>query len=254
MKNTTSNKILAFIKQNNGSTAKDIITHLERNATGIFRHLRKLQEQRKIYKIGKPPYVKYYAYINMENKPKAEEDVFNWVVSGGSQYINPDVFCSSRDTFQTRIDHLINNLKTAVKNDDLVYLIAAVVGEIGNNSFDHNLGHWRDAPGVYFKLELSEREIILADRGQGVYATIKGVRPQVKNEEEALKVAFTELVSGRAPEKRGNGLKFVKKIIEDNQLNLRFFTGNAIGQINSAGLEIKKTDMQIPGTLAIIKF
>lgn len=254
MTNLTSNKILAFIKQNNGSTAKDIIAHFERNAAGIFRHLRKLREQSKIYKIGKPPRVHYFAYINMDNKPKAEEDVFNWVVSGGPQYVNPDIFCSSRDTFQTRIENLINNLKTAVKNDGLIYLIAAVVGEIGNNSFDHNIGHWRDVPGIYFKLELTEREIILADRGQGVYATIKGVVPQVKDEAEALKVAFTELVSGRAPEKRGNGLKFVKKIIEDNQLNLRFFTGNAVGEINGAGLEIKKTDMQIPGTLAIIKF
>jgi molybdopterin converting factor small subunit len=251
---STPDKIFAFIKQNNGSTAKGIIDSLELNAAGIFRHLRRLQEQRKIYKIGKPPKVKYYAYINMDNKLKAEEGVFNWAVSGGSQYINSDIFCFSRDIFQARIDHLISSLKTIIKNDDLVYLLAAVAGEIGNNSFDHNLGHWRDAPGVYFKLELSEREIILADRGQGVYATIKGVRPQVKNDEEALKVAFTELISGRAPEKRGNGLKFVRKIIEENKLNLRFFTGNAVCRINGAGMEIKKNDIQVPGTLVIIKF
>jgi len=35
--------------------------------------------------------------------------------------------------------------------------------------------------------------------------------PELSTDEEAVRTAFTKVVSGRAPESRGNGLKFVRK-------------------------------------------
>ncbi len=51
--------------------------------------------------------------------------------------------------------------------------------------------------------------IIIADRGRGIMETLKKVKPGLANDMDALTVVFTERISGRAPEARGNGLKFV---------------------------------------------
>ena len=84
--------------------------------------------------------------------------------------------------------------------------VTAVTGEIGNNSFDHNLGNWPNVPGVFFAHNATRRHVILADRGVGIRSTLTRVRPEISSDAEALHIAMTEAVSGRAPENRGNGL------------------------------------------------
>lgn len=49
---------------------------------------------------------------------------------------------------------------------------------------------------------------IIADRGRGIFASLKAVRHELQTDSDALRTALLEQVSGRAPEKRGNGLKF----------------------------------------------
>ena len=73
---------------------------------------------------------------------------------------------------------------------------------------------------------MRNRKIVLADRGQGILTTLKRVRPELINSSEAMRLAFTETISGRYPETRGNGLKFVRSII-GNPFSLTFQTGNA---------------------------
>lgn len=103
-------------------------------------------------------------------------------------------------------------------------------------------------------MDLSARVIILVDRGQGVLATIKRVRPRTPDDKSALLTAFTEIISGRYPEQRGNGLKYVKKVMDENNLYLEFYSGRAEAKISNGNLTIEKIDKYIPGTLAIIKF
>ncbi len=86
---------------------------------------------------------------------------------------------------------------------ELFSLLVSVAGEIGNNSFDHNLGLWPDTPGVFFGYDLNKKQIVLADRGVGVLKTLKRVRPGLARDADALEVAFTEVISGRAPERQG---------------------------------------------------
>jgi sensor histidine kinase regulating citrate/malate metabolism len=134
-------------------------------------------------------------------------------------------------------------------------LIVAVAGEIGNNSFDHNLGNWPDEPGVFFGFDLSKRCIVLADRGQGVLQTLRKVRPEIPDDNEALKVAFTEVISGRAPEERGNGLKFVRNVVAKNDMRLFFKTGEAELEIfDESHLVIKKSANPIRGCIVLITF
>lgn len=166
-----------------------------------------------------------------------------------------DVYCQTRDEFQARLEILQSVLSRSTPLPAMS-LITAVAGEIGNNSFDHNLGNWPDIPGIYFSYNMRNRIIVLADRGQGVLTTLKRVRPDLNNAALALKVAFTETISGRQPEARGNGLKFVREVIVNNPLTLFFQTGNAFLQLkqHTPDIVVQRAETAIKGCFAIIGF
>ncbi len=252
IKQDTKKLILDFIAIHQGVKAHDIIINFSLNAAGIFRHLKNLCASHSIYKMGRPPKVTYFAYNNMPADNFLKQQI-NWAMSGGQQFLLPDSLCATRDIFQARLERSAKSL-IELTNENLAYLLIAVAGEIGNNAFDHNLGNWRDVMGLNFAFNLSEKEILLADRGQGMLKTIQNVKPDVMDDATALRVAFTETISGRYPEQRGNGLKFVKKIVEENNLYLEFYSGRAVCIIDSNGLKIDGSRHIIPGTLALIKF
>lgn len=183
-----------------------------------------------------------------------QEIAFQWVASEFSEKPKDDYYCETRDIFQARLDRMIGDLiREKQADEDDIYLISAMAGEIGNNSFDHNLGIWPDIMGVFFGYEFwgGGLKIILADRGQGLFKTLKRVKPELKNDSEALFAAFNERISGRAPESRGNGLKFVKENIKDKKMHLRFSSGNAEALLNEK-MEISKVNYNTRGCLAII--
>jgi hypothetical protein len=62
----------------------------------------------------------------------------------------------------------------------LFSLLTSVAGEIGNNSYDHNLGQWPDIPGIFFAYDLNKKQIALADRGVGILETLRKVKPELK--------------------------------------------------------------------------
>ncbi len=167
-----------------------------------------------------------------------------------------DYYCQTRDVFQTRLDRMMHSLlREGNKKEGDVYIVSAVIGEVGNNSFDHNLGNWPDIMGVFFGHEFSDGalKIVLVDRGRGVFATLKKVKPELKNDAEALETAFLERISGRAPEKRGNGLKFVKEIIQDKKMHLTFISGNARANLNEK-MEITEIDDSVNGCFSMLSF
>ncbi|MEK7635684.1 MAG: hypothetical protein AAB405_01180 [Patescibacteria group bacterium] len=183
------------------------------------------------------------------------KNVYRWVSARIEDVdVQSEYSCGTRDIFQARLEKMAQELiKGGGITENDIYIVSAITGEIGNNSFDHNLGSWPDMAGVFFGYFLENRKlkIVLADRGQGVLATLKRVRPELKNDSEALKTAFTEKVSGRAPENRGNGLKFVKENVEERKMHLIFISGNAKIELNEK-MEIKTTDESIRGCLAIL--
>lgn len=177
--------------------------------------------------------------------------------AGGSEGYDPEpeYFCKTRDVFQARLEHFQANLTKEI-NPNFASLISAIAGEIGNNSFDHNLGNWPDILGVYFAYSLSEKKIILADRGLGILSTLKRARPSLTDHKEALMVAFTETVSGRSPESRGNGLKFVRNVVVQNPLSLFFQTGDATINLNNNNtvVKVEETKEPIRGCLAVVEY
>ena len=69
-------------------------------------------------------------------------------------------------------------------------------------------------------------------------------------------VAFTEIVSGRNPEKRGNGLKVVRDVMESKKIGLLFRSGLGIVNIpkEPGKMRIDMTNENIRGTYAVITF
>ena len=180
---------------------------------------------------------------------------YDWITADSENVdVVSDYYCQTRDIFQARLNKMIDDL---LRSDNIktekAYLISAVAGEIGNNSFDHNLGNWTDVMGIFFAYDFIDNKfrIALADRGQGIFKTLKKVKPELENDSEALHTAFTERISGRAPEARGNGLKFSKESVEKENMHLVFTSGNAQAELNKE-MKIKRSDENIKGCLAIL--
>jgi hypothetical protein len=188
-------------------------------------------------------------------KENLEKLAYDWVTLETNKVDTKSVYyCKTRDIFDGRLNKMVNDLlKSGVMKEELVYIVSAMAGEIGNNSFDHNIGNWPEVMGIFFSYNTVDNKfkVVLADRGQGVLKTLKRVRPALKNDAAALRVAFTEKISGRAPESRGNGLKFVKENIKKEKMYLTFISGDAQAELNK-GIKIRETK-KIRGCLAILK-
>lgn len=179
----------------------------------------------------------------------------NWSFAKKAIDLPSRFYCQDAFVFKARLSKLEAVLQKEENLKDSFSLVTSVVGEIGNNSFDHNLGNWPGLPGIFFGYDLNKRKIILADRGQGVLTTLKKVRPNLKDDKEALLVAFTETLSSRKPEHRGNGLKYVKKVIQNNPMSLWFHSGRAIVHlINNKDLVIAKTKEKMNGCFVILTY
>ena len=136
-------------------------------------------------------------------------------------------YCPTSAVFQARLVKMERMLMEKPGFEKLYSLIVLVAGEIGDNSFAHNLGKWPDTPGIFFGYDIKKGIIVLADRGLGILETLRRVRPGLSTHVKAVEVAFTEFLSGRAPEKRGNGLKLVREVVLANPIDLFFTSGDA---------------------------
>jgi len=178
-----------------------------------------------------------------------------WAMEGETEP-NGMFYCPTRPVFEARNAAMEKLLERSI--GEVYSLISSSAGEMGNNSFDHNLGKWPDIPGIYFSYSIEERKIVLADRGLGILKTLQQIIPSLSVDKEALHIAFTEVITGRAPEKRGNGLKYVRRNVENGYFSLTFQTGDA-ELILKAGEKfssenIRKTDLPIHGCIALIQF
>lgn len=193
--------------------------------------------------------------LTMKTASKTNDDIiaraFLWVTKPSPITLQSEIYCQTRDIFQVRLQTFTEHLEAKMGTG--AYLVSAVGGEIGNNSFDHNQGNWPDMPGILFAH--TKKTVVLADRGQGVLKTLQNVRPQIKNDRQALKIAFTEVISGRFGEKRGNGLKFVSSIVSDNKWLLEFRSGKAILRLSGGGkMKIIPSSKTIKGCMAVLKY
>ena len=165
----------------------------------------------------------------------------------GSFSESKECFSDTRDVFSARLQSYVLEFNK--------YLEAAVIGEIGNNTFDHNFIFEDSFPrGVYCNFLYQQKYTVLADFGKGVKGSLLSVLPSINNDLEAVETAFTKRISGRSPEQRGNGLKFVSETIKQNGWHLFFQSGNGSCSIDKSGISFTEKSISLKGCLAIINF
>ena len=173
------------------------------------------------------------------------QNCLNWFSSDNLPKDDNHHLSQTRDLFQARLGQFVQELIGGFKiQEQDAFLLSAIIGEVGNNSFDHNLGQWKDIPGCWLEYASTDTyiDVYIADRGQGIRASLQHVKPDIESDNEALTIAFTKRLSGRAPEKRGNGLKFVRDIINDNpQRGLLCASGSGI--ISFGGIKKELNDL-----------
>ena len=177
-----------------------------------------------------------------------------WAFNSSPRPPQANFHCRTRDVFQARLESFQHKL-TKLTNIQTSSLITAIAGEIGNNSFDHNLGNWPDILGIFFSFTPSKK-VVLADRGQGILTTLKRVDSTLKTHAQALTTAFTKTISARPLESRGNGLKFVKSIVTSHPFKLSFQTGNALLELSKKEnlVNVKVAQETLRGCFVIIEY
>lgn len=245
MRTETRAKILEIITQQRGTRPIELVMRLGITAQAIHRHLRALVAAGMIEAKGRGPKTRY-CRAGVPDLDGARR----WFSSVGTPDKNPSEFvCETRDVFAARIGRLGAEARQRVSGPELSLLVSAA-GEIGNNCFDHNLGQWRDVPGCWFESQSTGDLlwIAIADRGQGVFRSLARVDPSLKDEQSALLAAFERALSGRAPEQRGNGLKFVRNIVSEGAgRGLACRSGAATIHYGSLGPECRAELARLPG-------
>ena len=168
------------------------------------------------------------------------------LIEESSQNKDTDFFCITRDIFQARLDSFIFKSQK--------YMESALIGEIGNNTFDHN---WKFAEnkmrGAYLNLSFQKKYVLLADYGRGIKESLSSVI-NLSSDLEAVEAGFTKQISGRLPEQRGNGLKFVAETIKSKKWKLYFQTGNAYCTIENGNITFSQAEDYYTGCFAILDF
>ena len=156
-----------------------------------------------------------------------------------------DYISKTRDIFDARLYSFTNRTQN--------WLFGAIIGEIGANTFDHNFTFPLDCPkGVFFDSESSSDFVYLCDFGAGLKKTLSRTIIDIQDDRTAIETAFTKPVSGRAPELRGNGLKFTISSIVENKWNLFYQSGNAVCLADKNGFSFRLSDFSFDGCFCIL--
>ena len=182
-----------------------------------------------------------------------------WYAASEPPAADPEV-CASRDVFEGRLDGLLRTLLRTGWTADAAALVVAVLGEVGNNCFDHNLGQWRDAAGCHlgWETDVAASLFWVVDRGVGILETLRRADPALDTPQRAVEAAFARALSGRTPERRGNGLKFVRAVVnghESRALLCRSQGGVArFGGLASALAEVEErlAVVTVPGVAVVL--
>lgn len=237
MKTETRSNIVRLIREG-GLRPIELVKKLKISPQAIHRHLKSLALGGFLEIRGRGPKTRYF----IAGEPDFER-ARRWHAARGLPTENPrELICETRDVFAARLARLGALAKEGLNAEETALTIS-VVGEIGNNCFDHNIGSWREVPGCWFETQRSGRRlwICIADRGQGVFRSLSRADSSIQDEQTALFAAFDRKISGRKQENRGNGLKFVRNImVQGDRRGISCRSGSALVEYGALGLECRE--------------
>ncbi|GEM_PF-926733 len=165
--------------------------------------------------------------------------------------------CTYRDEFNARLS---SNIRLMLRNFGLrgedEQRVTSLIGELGNNVFDHNEGVWPTNVGgaIMVAQNYPEKkfiEIAIADPGIGFLGSLKVRDPNLANDVDAIQLGLTG-VTGRVGEKRGNGLRLVQDwTINKFNGKVRVHSGEGLVVVDEQGQKSSVVN-RILGTLASV--
>lgn len=164
------------------------------------------------------------------------------------------VHCLYRDEFNVRLERFIQMFRNFGLSDQDSFLATGVVGELGNNVFDHNSFSWpTNISGSVIMAQNYPKmrciEVAIGDPGIGFRGSLAVAFPQLKSDVEAIRTGLAGH-SGRIGETRGNGLRLIQ------QWTIQNFSGTVMVQSGDGLVIVRKgqiedrTVQRIVGTLA----
>ncbi len=168
--------------------------------------------------------------------------------------IHEIVHCSYRDDFNARLGRFIGMFQNFGLSIEDSQRATAVIGELGNNVFDHNSGSWpTNTVGCIIAAQHYPKkrtiEIAIADPGIGFLGSLSAAFPNMKDDITAIKKGLAGN-SGRIGEVRGNGLRLVQHWTINNFLGtVMIHSGNGLVVVDRTGMK-SFTVNKIAGTLA----
>lgn len=168
--------------------------------------------------------------------------------------IHEILHCSYRDDFNARLGRFISMFQNFGLSIEDSQRATAVIGELGNNVFDHNSGSWpANTVGCIIAAQHYPKkrtiEIAIADPGIGFLGSLNAAFPNMKDDIAAIKMGLAGN-SGRIGEVRGNGLRLVQHWTINNFLGtVMIHSGNGLVVVDRTGIK-SFTVNKIAGTLA----
>ena len=162
--------------------------------------------------------------------------------------------CYYRDEFNARLGRFITMFQTFGLNESDAQRATALVGELGNNVFDHNLGNWpTNVSGCIIAAQhypsTHTIEIAVGDPGVGFYGSLKAAFPDVSSDIKAIKLGLAGN-TGRIGEIRGNGLKLIQQwTLQNFAGTVMIHSGNGLVIVDKSGMKDTEVN-KILGTVA----
>ena len=164
--------------------------------------------------------------------------------------------CSTRDQFDGRLGRFVSMFQYFGMSENEAKRATSLIGELGNNTFDHNLGNWpTDISGCIIAAQnypnLKRIQVAVGDPGVGFLGSLKAAFPELTNDIEAIKKGLGGN-SGRIGEVRGNGLRIIQSWTIDNFSGmLSIHSGEGFVSAEKNRMSEKKAN-RILGTVAQI--
>lgn len=204
-------------------------------------------------------YLKRVHFDTLMRRLTYESDVQTLTSMDINERDNPNVceimLSEFRDQFSARLSSAVRRtfLAFGMSEDDERYA-TALVGELGNNVYDHNEGSWpTDARGAIVIAQHYPKfhrvNVAVADPGVGFLGSLKLAQPGINDDVEAIKLGLTG-VTGRIGENRGNGLRLIQRwTLNRFRGILRIHSGAGLVIVDQDGQKTSRVPRSL-GTLA----
>jgi len=163
------------------------------------------------------------------------------------------VHCLYRDEFNVRLERFIQMFQNFGLSLQDSFLATGVVGELGNNVFDHNSFSWpTNISGSIIMAQNYPKlrciEVAIGDPGIGFRGSLAAAFPKLKSDVEAIRTGLAGN-SGRVGETRGNGLRLIQQwTIQNFSGALMVQSGDGLVIVRKGQIE-DRTVQRIVGTL-----